>query len=595
MKYSDLEKKMQAYVIEVDDFEAWANALNMNIVAWVRGKGNKGMWEVVLRISQIMGILRKHLSRKHFAELVICVCPALSGETSKALAASMEKVGANYNDADVKKYDELPETKWLKIHGKEVETLILAEINRKAAKPASAATEASAANCSAKPASATEASSKPASATNPSSATASATANEPAVEPPLPEEPKTLTERLERALREIVSEGAGTPCSRIWVRKGYRKGGSEVNPALSVANYSSAEFLEQGRPSYVMAYECVDELVTKDKIKLLWYDYSQFRAMKLIIVSPHGFRADVRAEAENNGIGLIRVQEAGQLTYVLPRAMDESEVLERQLAGLEGGAMEEGMLFYDGYRMCSLAGWLGSLGVQLRDRKLPTVPPLSYERIEHFVEKLRRRPGLLTLKNNFEVRGMDRLAEAVKLKIEWSDLPKGQLGCLDIRRRTIFISNVIRRDDHRMRFTLAHELGHYFLHYDTLCQHIALNSKEIQALGTNYQSEKQLQRMEQQANSFASSLLMPKYLVMQLAARYFNEKEITMGYVFRDDQPCNRSRSMEVLSAIADAMNVSIEATKVKMRSMGLYREGSAAKRLRDIQTIRQLMSYLKS
>lgn len=567
MKYSDLEKKMQAYVLDTDDFEAWANALNMNIVAWVRGKGNKGMWEVVLRISQIMGILRKHLSRKHFAELVICVCPALSGETSKALAASMEKVGVNYNDADVKRYDELPETKWLKIHGKEAEALIQAEINRRTAKPASAANATS---------------SDTSAATDTSAADASTPINEPADEPPLPEEPKSLTERLERALREIVKDGTDAPCSRIWVRKGYRKGESEVHPALSVATYSSAEFLEQGRPSYVVAYECVDELVTKDKIKLLWYDYSQYRAMKLILVSPCGFRADVRAEAENNGIGLIRVREDGQLTYVVPRAMDEAEVLERQLAGLEGGEMEEGMLFYDGYRMCSLAGWLGSRGVKIKNEKLPNVPLLSYKYITKIVDGLRRRPGILSLKNDSEVTGLEKLAEAEQLAIKWSDLPQGQQGCLDIQRRTIFLSNGLLDDEHRMRFTLAHELGHYFLHYGLLCQYIELNDNSIQRINFICQTQQDKDRMEQQANWFASELLMPSWLVRMLKDKFFTPREKNMGYVFCDDQPMNISRSIVILDNMSRAMNVSKAAARVKMMTLGLYKDCPAPKRIRD-------------
>lgn len=65
----------------------------------------------------------------------------------------------------------------------------------------------------------------------------------------------------------------------------------------------------------------------------------------------------------------------------------------------------------------------------------------------------------------------------------------------------------------RQRFTIAHELGHYFLHHDQK------ENKFVDTEGCIFRSseleiEEHQKRLEVQANMFAASLLMPRSLVL---------------------------------------------------------------------------------
>lgn len=66
--------------------------------------------------------------------------------------------------------------------------------------------------------------------------------------------------------------------------------------------------------------------------------------------------------------------------------------------------------------------------------------------------------------------------------------------------------------DRRDRFTIAHELGHYFLHY--------LHPEEQGRMAFGRGSRN---RAETQANIFASSLLMPADAFIEAAGRYGND------------------------------------------------------------------------
>ncbi len=92
------------------------------------------------------------------------------------------------------------------------------------------------------------------------------------------------------------------------------------------------------------------------------------------------------------------------------------------------------------------------------------------------------------------------------------------------------------QDERRRRFTIAHELGHLFLHMGfRTCDEIWQSSKEVYYReGTSEQ--------EYQANEFAASLLMPKKEFLDVFKRYTD------------------SDHMVDIRAVAEYFNVSIEA-----------------------------------
>lgn len=97
----------------------------------------------------------------------------------------------------------------------------------------------------------------------------------------------------------------------------------------------------------------------------------------------------------------------------------------------------------------------------------------------------------------FDVAG---LAASIGIQIEYVPMSDDISGFLRQRNGDWIIGVNSLHHRNRQRFTIAHELGHYFLHRD-------VGGFEDRAL---FRRELQFDRRESEANSFASKLLMPE-------------------------------------------------------------------------------------
>lgn len=530
MKLSSLDKDLQEFIVQPADFETWAAAMEERVVPWIRERGNKALWDMVLFVSQRRGIVKEKLSRGKFARLVVVACPSLKGESPESLKANMEKL-KGFSARRKRDFDRMPDTaecRELRRLYAEVEGLLMTDGNMIASNQ---------------------------------------------------QDINSLARRLEATLRKTLHEDVHAPCSRMRISRLYHRDKEHsIQPSLSLETYTSDAFLKQEKPSFVMAYECVDRRVTRDDVRRLWYDYSVFHGVKLVIVSPVGFATDVISSAGSNGIGLIRVQPDGELLPILPRSMNDYFIYERQRRALAGGELDSQLLIHDFGGFHSLGTWLKRMGFAIERQNVPRVPYHPETEIIQLTDSLHCR---LWLHREFEVRGMDKLAEEEHISIKWSSLPEGQLGRLDLGERSIIINNSIRNDDHRIRFTLAHELGHYFLHADALKEHFTSFGETDLSLSGKYDEGDDMRWLEYQANLFASTLLMPKAHVLKLADRLFDERERRMGYLWYDDQPVNWKRYNYVIGNMSAALNVSKAAVRLRMKKLGLLRDESSSKQVR--------------
>ena len=129
------------------------------------------------------------------------------------------------------------------------------------------------------------------------------------------------------------------------------------------------------------------------------------------------------------------------------------------------------------------------------------------------------------------------LANKVGIKVHnamfWEDGISGVVA-----KRGDFISLLVNADNApaRKRFTIAHELGHHFLH---LLQDGAFVDKEVDLFRAEVGEGESPKRQEVEANQFAAALLMPEEFVrrefehspeLSVLARMFNVSEVAMGY-----------------------------------------------------------------
>ncbi|WP_340693306.1 ImmA/IrrE family metallo-endopeptidase [Hyphomonas sp.] len=109
---------------------------------------------------------------------------------------------------------------------------------------------------------------------------------------------------------------------------------------------------------------------------------------------------------------------------------------------------------------------------------------------------------------------IEELGGDVHLKDFWSEGSR-ESGSLEVRARNDFSIFVpVDTSELRDRFTIAHELGHYVLHY--LWQIQVKKKPEFRLRASRYGSD----RAEWEANWFASAFLMPSSEFKTLAAKH---------------------------------------------------------------------------
>lgn len=174
------------------------------------------------------------------------------------------------------------------------------------------------------------------------------------------------------------------------------------------------------------------------------------------------------------------------------------------------------------------------------------------------------------------------IAKEKSISYTWDVLPDDQLGRIDIDSRHITLDISLIDKKERARFTVGHEMGH-----DAMHSNLPGQLESIESFGDNsvfFDSTSTLknvfERCEIQANMFAASLLMPRFLVVYLYSYYYNLK---IAQVFGDSFSTlywdkNNSDAiqncMRVISPMAYSLQVSVSAMKWRLKNMGLLREG---------------------
>lgn len=106
---------------------------------------------------------------------------------------------------------------------------------------------------------------------------------------------------------------------------------------------------------------------------------------------------------------------------------------------------------------------------------------------------------------------VDKLVKAMGISLRYAPLDDGLSGMAFVRgdQRVIAINTL--HHPNRQRFTIAHELAHHVLHEKVLSggdvhvDRVILHRDDLAAKGTD--------RIEVEANAFASELLMPSFLL----------------------------------------------------------------------------------
>lgn len=148
-----------------------------------------------------------------------------------------------------------------------------------------------------------------------------------------------------------------------------------------------------------------------------------------------------------------------------------------------------------------------------------------------------------------------KIAELDSIKVIYYDFPDDICGVLIDKDGAFNIGVNKKHVENRQRFTIAHELGHYFLQHQRqgvfidespMKQNLVLFRNTFSSTGENMQ--------EREANAFAASLLMPKPFI----ENYIKENNLD----FADD---------DLLNNMAREFKVSTGAMAFRLSNLGIF------------------------
>ena len=482
-----LTTEQAGYFVQPAEVSNWVYAIENRIGPWVKSKGNKALWDIVLFFSQYQTIVKKPLSREKFAGLLVALCPkALDpSDTISSIKASMEK--SEFSKKQMNDFDRLPDTHKLRLLVCEIEELYFSK-----------------------------------------------------------EDNNTTT--------------------------------VESTPTLSIETFQTMRFMEAKTPSHIVAYECVEGTVDRDKIYSLVGQYNRMQGVKLWVVSTSGFRNDVVCVASANFVGLMRIDlntGVNADSFILPRSVEDRARRQNGIEAMMGNRyMEYPLLSWRGEMVTSsMAEILAADGVRVKEGLLLKSPFISNEEIEELAESvLEGLPRWAQKPVN-----LDLIMNSCELEWQWGYLPPEQLGIFSFKEGQITLSNTLRGDKNRKRFTLAHEIGHFMLHSDLFENNLLASFGETDNTLANRipVSGDELGWLEHHANHFAACILMPRERVIDQFKELWDEY---LGYYYggwpeplvwdKYDDDVMR-KNLRLLHELSEEFEVSVEAMKWRLKSLG--------------------------
>lgn len=126
------------------------------------------------------------------------------------------------------------------------------------------------------------------------------------------------------------------------------------------------------------------------------------------------------------------------------------------------------------------------------------------------------------------------------------------------------------------RFTLAHELGHYFLNHGRYITRECVKSHDVDQSQLIKVPKGEIERLEWQANTFASCLLMPRdafLLALNLLIEHHGIKNRGHGVLYLDEQRENADNFRMIAASLSEYFSVSLIAIRLRMKALGVLTE----------------------
>lgn len=171
---------------------------------------------------------------------------------------------------------------------------------------------------------------------------------------------------------------------------------------------------------------------------------------------------------------------------------------------------------------------------------------MLYKHIEEKAEEVLKREKLY--KAGFDI---FKLTKELNIEIVPKKLSNDISGFLAINNGKAIISfNENEKSEQRRRFTVAHELGHFFLHSKN--QPLFIDKTPKIMFRNNASSTGEILK-EREANAFAAAILMPQNLIVE-----------EIENLIEND-------ALEIITKLAEKFKVSEQAMSFRLSNLGFY------------------------
>lgn len=322
--------------------------------------------------------------------------------------------------------------------------------------------------------------------------------------------------------------------------------------------------------SNLIIFECKDLKTKLDKS-----DFEEWRGRlknipygtKLYFVTKTGFTQPIIDKAKYSGIGLIVWSGEGEEQWIATRSLNELEQQELNFDLLRGKNKASFFpLVYDDFKFQTFGEMLRLNNIPI---KTPTLKPayLKREKICDIVNRLLRTPDFYLIKPE---RNEDKLISFLNIRIDFLELPQTHNGMYNATNHCIIMPNWLIKQPHRLRFSLAHELGHAYLHREILKQYESFFSPNI-PLAYN-PSESEFHWFDVQANDFASYLLVPDVAFKRAVTRLFQKHGLHHFPFIIDNQKGKFPLYYDIVNSLASYFDVSNEHIKSRLKKDGIVK-----------------------
>lgn len=347
-----------------------------------------------------------------------------------------------------------------------------------------------------------------------------------------------------------------------------------LNPDITIEVYSNSN---KETWSNLLVVECknhgrkIDNSIYREFVGNL-SDYPR-SGVRGIMVSSAGFTQQVITLAQSDNIALVVLSEQSDWETIIWRKINSFEQHQFGHKVLTGEASTSYPIVYSGNSFVTVSDLLQECGIPMS--KALHIPFMEDNVICKKVEDILQNTKYL-IKENFIDCCFSLIAP--NYKFDFIEMQEDCLGKCDFKEHVITINSSLSK--HRQNFTIAHELGHIALHSSIVENLFSIEDRESDK--NTIISKSIYGRMEYQANTFASYLLMPNIPFMAEVNKLFKENWITTGRLYHDYQPCNIRDCNVVVGALSSKFNVSQEAVIVRLKRANLYIEGERCNPLHE-------------